>query len=314
LYRYSVSLYIPKARICFKCFKVEHVSKVCKGKARCIFCGNDKHVPSESCPRAQSPFSCVNCSGDHLATSHFCPDVVKRKMILSMASAKNIPFSEAKRSIHSQSYNSSPSQYADPRFDFWNFPNLPSTRSNPSPPIFESFNRFSLLQDCEYNLSHFSSPVSFASAAKRRSFYYDNNNNKKPAPRNQTQHALASNNNTTAHRAANLSSHPHYFRTPISPILRDHYDLLAHPNGRPSFSSENGVALPIYSPQRNPMPVSFPGHSYLLKNIYHVMNNISSILNSMSNKNPPLFTDPQNSPPPIFLISHPPILLYIFLL
>jgi len=72
--RYAVFPYIPKARICFNCFKVGHVSKVCKGKPRCIYCGNDKHSPPESCPYAQSPFRCLNCSGDHLATSHLYPE------------------------------------------------------------------------------------------------------------------------------------------------------------------------------------------------------------------------------------------------
>jgi len=134
--RYVVSPYIPKARICFSCFKVGHVSKVCKGKPRCIYCGNDRHSPPESCPRAQPPFSCLNCSGDHLATSHLCPDVVKHKMALSMASANNIPYSEARKSIYSRSRNSSPPRFADPRYDYWNFPNLPNPHSKSlSPPL-----------------------------------------------------------------------------------------------------------------------------------------------------------------------------------
>jgi len=148
--RYSVSPYIPKARICFKCFRVGHVSKTCKGKPRCVYCGNDKHPTStpEVCSRAQPPYNCVNCSGEHLATSHLCPEVViKHKMILSLVSTQNIPFSEAKKSIYPLSNDSPSSQYSDPRFDFQNFPNLPSPRSNSLPSMFESFNKFSILQN-----------------------------------------------------------------------------------------------------------------------------------------------------------------------
>jgi len=75
--KYVVSPYIPKARICFKCFKVGHVSKSCKGKSRCIYCGKDKHDSTKTCPRLRIPYNCINCAGNHLATSHLCPEVIK---------------------------------------------------------------------------------------------------------------------------------------------------------------------------------------------------------------------------------------------
>jgi len=147
--RYSVSPYIPKARICFNCFKVGHVSKTCKGKSRCVYCGNDKHASTSSnvCSSAQPPYSCINCSGDHLATSHLCPEVIRHKMVLSLASTQNIPYSEARKSVFSHSSDSSSPQLSDPRFDFRNFPNLPNHRSNLTTPNFETYNRFSVLQN-----------------------------------------------------------------------------------------------------------------------------------------------------------------------
>jgi len=41
--RYEVSPFIPKIKICFSCYRVGHISKACKGKPRCIFCGQDPH-------------------------------------------------------------------------------------------------------------------------------------------------------------------------------------------------------------------------------------------------------------------------------
>jgi len=94
---------------------------------------------------------------DHLATSLLCPEVIKHKMILSMASTNNIPFSEAKKSVYSQSQNSPSFRFTDPRFDFQNFPHISSPRSNPSPP---SLNKFSILQNYANNSPRFSPPDS----------------------------------------------------------------------------------------------------------------------------------------------------------
>jgi len=310
--RYAVSPYIPKARICFNCFRVGHVSKVCKGKPRCIYCGNDKHSPPETCPRAQPPFSCLNCSGDHLATSHLCPDVIRHKMTLTMASANNIPFSEAKKSVYSQSNNSSSPQFADPRFDYWNFPNLTNPRPNPSLPSFESYNKFSLLRDSEYDLSG-----SFASMVnrKRNQPHDSNNNNRKLPTRNSMLQTSSSNDNILAHRVSGPLPSQQY-RSPIFSTSRDHYDLLTFPNGRPSFSHNNnnsGVALSTHPslipPLMNfaPPPTSLSDHPNLLKELYYMMNNISTFLRHFSNEDSlPLVTNTQDIAPPTNYPSYTP--------
>jgi len=48
--RSEVSPYIAKIKICFACYRVGHISKNCRGKPRCIFCGGDTHDSSSSCP------------------------------------------------------------------------------------------------------------------------------------------------------------------------------------------------------------------------------------------------------------------------
>jgi len=151
--RYPVVPFVPKTRICFSCFRVGHLSKSCKSRPRCLFCGDSAHDSSETCSLKQAPPKCINCKGDHLATSHDCIKVIEHKKAHSLAATENISFIDALRSVSlSSSFaspSSSPPSFSDPRFDYHNFPLPPKPSSTyPSSPIF-SPNRFSPL----YNLS-----------------------------------------------------------------------------------------------------------------------------------------------------------------
>jgi len=100
---------------------------------------------SKACKQASS--KCINCNGDHLATSHDCSKVIKHKMALSLAMTENIPFADALKSVSSSP--SSPSSFMDPRLDFHNFPYLPRSfalLTFPSP-HFLSPNSFSALSN-----------------------------------------------------------------------------------------------------------------------------------------------------------------------
>jgi len=97
--RHEVYPFIPKVQICFSCYRIGHISKVCKSKPRCLFCGDDVHEDKESCPNKNRDPRCVNCQGEHLATSHSCLVVPRHKLILSLAATENIPIVEAKRRI-----------------------------------------------------------------------------------------------------------------------------------------------------------------------------------------------------------------------
>jgi len=132
--RHEVYPFIPKVQICFSCFRVGHISKSCKSKPRCLFCGNDAHDNDDPCAYRNNAPRCINCQGDHLAISHTCPVVSKHKLVLSLAANENIPIVEAKRKIHQTmpTSSSSPSQY---NLNFRNFPFLekPRNRGNPLP-------------------------------------------------------------------------------------------------------------------------------------------------------------------------------------
>jgi len=168
--RYAVFPFVPKTRICFSCFRVGHLSKSCKSRPRCLHCGDAPHGSSEVCDNKQSSPKCINCDGDHLATSHDCPKVMTHRMALSLAATENIPFADALRSVCS-SLPSSSTSITDPRMDFHNFPPLPRRRTSQSPPHFFSPNSFSPLSSLSTAGVAFSPAAkSFSSALKYPSF------------------------------------------------------------------------------------------------------------------------------------------------
>jgi len=152
--RYEVHPYIAKVKICFSCHRIGHISKNCKSKPRCLFCGNDAHEPPSVCPKKDDNPLCVNCKGEHLANSQNCPLIIRHRMVLSLAASENIPLIEAKRKILQSTTNP-----RDITYDYVNFPMLNSPRSshnnnfnNSSPqcsqifsPNVPQYNRFSIL-------------------------------------------------------------------------------------------------------------------------------------------------------------------------
>jgi len=58
--RYEVFPFIPKIKICFSCYRMGHISKACKGKLRCSFCGKDPHDNNDSCSERNKLPRCIN--------------------------------------------------------------------------------------------------------------------------------------------------------------------------------------------------------------------------------------------------------------
>jgi len=183
--RYAVFPYVPKTRICFSCFRVGHLSKSCKSRPRCLYCGEAPHGSSEECIQKQSPPKCINCDGDHLATSHECSKVLTHKMALSLAATENVSFMDALRSVCS-SLPSSPVSITDPRMDFHNFPSLPRSRTPRSPPQFFSPNSFSPLLNLPSSgdISASSSRIkTFSAATKHPSSFAASCSTRGPRPK-----------------------------------------------------------------------------------------------------------------------------------
>jgi len=239
--RHEVYPFIPKVQICFSCYRIGHISKVCKGKPRCLFCGGDAHEDRETCPNRDAAPRCINCQGEHLATSHTCPVVSKHKMVLSLAATENIPIIEAKRRVQQSTPTlspSSPSQYSS---DFINFPLLEhpkphNSNGNWSADDFHSdsqfHNRFSPLSSSNTPESNYSStsarPEQVANKRKKKLSF---------SQAVVTPKRISGNSNSTNSDNGNNNPSAHTEKTKHNPRA----GILLYPNGRPIKVSGNGV-------------------------------------------------------------------------
>jgi len=95
--RHEVFSYIPKVQVCFSCYRVGHICKLCREKPRWIFCSGEAHKSNMNCIEKDNPPHCINCQDNHLATSHECSIIIKHKLVLSLAVSENIPLVDARR-------------------------------------------------------------------------------------------------------------------------------------------------------------------------------------------------------------------------
>jgi len=270
--RFSVSPFIPKTRICFSCFRVGHLSKTCKGRPRCLHCGELQHSAAEACPSKHSPARCINCGGDHLATSHECPRVLHHKTALSLAATENISLTEALRLVNSSppySSGSPSSNPQDPRFDFTNFPYLPRQRPSPiSDPDISLSNRFSPLS----NLSPSSNDLSFYSSISKPYSLAAKNSNLNPSHSLNRPHPSSRSNLISGHSGSPASVLRH-------PYPKAHRDLLLNPNGRTSSSAINSSALlPSSQPLPQELNTSPPHSDSSLADIHRLLISHSKLL------------------------------------
>lgn len=121
--RHEVFPFIPKVKVCFACYKVGHVSKVCRDKPRCIFCGKERHPNGEQCELKDTPHKCINSGGGYLPTSMSCPFIIENKKIQALAAAKDIPVIETRKEIRAANGSrSSALSGGNTTLDYSNFP------------------------------------------------------------------------------------------------------------------------------------------------------------------------------------------------
>ena len=100
-HRLKVRPFIPKVKRCFYCQKYGHVNNTCRRKEKgepeiCVNCGREQHGECNNHP------SCVNCGGDHAASSKSCDRYVLEQEIMNLRSIEHISFAEAKEAILSR--------------------------------------------------------------------------------------------------------------------------------------------------------------------------------------------------------------------
>ena len=90
----DVSLYIPNPLRCFKCQRYGHGSSTCTRESVCPRCGSTGH--DQNC---QALPNCLNCGGDHMATSKDCPVWKREKEIQKVKTQNRITYPEARKLV-----------------------------------------------------------------------------------------------------------------------------------------------------------------------------------------------------------------------
>ena len=100
---HRVSVYIPRPKICFSCFRYNHIKTQCKSQVKCMKCGEDKnkHDKEELCKiNEDEMLKCINCGKNHLPTDRICLEYKAQEKIKYLIVAENRPFAEAKNIVY----------------------------------------------------------------------------------------------------------------------------------------------------------------------------------------------------------------------
>ena len=100
----NVQPYVPNPLRCFQCQKFGHSKKWCKNQLTCWKCGSEGHDGSDC---TSETVCCLNCKGDHYASSKSCPVWIQEKEIQRVKTEKSLSYGEARKLVTSSS--SSPS-------------------------------------------------------------------------------------------------------------------------------------------------------------------------------------------------------------
>ena len=107
----KVQMYIPNPLRCFNCQKFGHSKKFCKNRLACWKCGGEGHDGNEC---TLETTRCLNCKGDHCASSKSCPIWIQEKYILRIKTERGLSYGDARRLVISPS--SSPSSAVAPSY------------------------------------------------------------------------------------------------------------------------------------------------------------------------------------------------------
>ncbi|XP_033744306.1 uncharacterized protein LOC117330192 [Pecten maximus] len=98
--RYGVSAYIPNPLRCRNCQKYGHHEDRCGRNTVCEHCGREGHTDNAQCNIVGK--RCINCQGNHAASSRDCPAWKKEREVLRVKYTENISFPEARRIVESK--------------------------------------------------------------------------------------------------------------------------------------------------------------------------------------------------------------------
>ena len=108
-YIMNVQPYIPNPLRCFQCQKFGHSKKWCKNQLACWKCGSEGHDGSDC---TSETVCCLNCKGDHFASSKSCPVWIQEKEIQRVKTEKSLSYGEARKLVVPPSSPSVTASYA----------------------------------------------------------------------------------------------------------------------------------------------------------------------------------------------------------
>ncbi|KYN27678.1 hypothetical protein ALC57_02215 [Trachymyrmex cornetzi] len=251
---YPVEPYIPKVRICYVCYRVGHIGKDCKNtKPRCLYCGLE-HGSTVVCANKDLPHTCINCEGEHLATSFDCPVIRKYKEVLNLAAYENIPQVEARKIINANN------GYSTKR-DLRNFPYISSRSTQQDRDHFRDkfSNRFYNLRDED--------PGEHDSPQKRSYADILSSQARSTRPTNKPRIISMETLPTECTSHARDSNKPAYNSNKYASTLQKHKELLLSANGHSYINNQH--------PLRTNDDVSgSPQEEYSRQNWHHESNGI----------------------------------------
>lgn len=91
----EVEQYLYPTIQCFNCCRFGHTRTQCRSKPRCFKCAQDH--PGDGCDVCDA--YCINCYGDHLATSKDCPEYNRQRAIKVLMAEQAISYPEADKKL-----------------------------------------------------------------------------------------------------------------------------------------------------------------------------------------------------------------------
>lgn len=98
---YQIKPYVAPVIRCFKCQGLGHKANVCKGKTKCVRCGEMHSY--DDCPVKTNP-KCCRCGEQHSAAYEGCSTIKTAKKVQVVKAKNNIPYSEAVKIVKETTY------------------------------------------------------------------------------------------------------------------------------------------------------------------------------------------------------------------
>lgn len=121
----KVTPYVTKPRFCEKCLRYGHMKDRCRGRERCINCGDNQHT-SQNCSEMTK---CVHCKLNHKANDKTCPEKQRQEKIKELMAVRPISYKEASDIFPTQTSN---------KFSLLDFPQIEETSHQYNPYIFRN--------------------------------------------------------------------------------------------------------------------------------------------------------------------------------